>query len=140
MEEGLEEEILDPIEPTEEEVDQILNSNDDEENDTFTDEALNFDSSGFINYILKQQGLIPENAPRITPSTIGFCGYFMEIPWKHKKRGDILCKNEEHMVLYEGDNMIIHASNRLPYPRGGVKEEELNFVGRAYRIKRYGVE
>ena len=134
------EEILEPLEPTEEEVNRILELEDEEEEEIVLEEKLVFDSSGFINYILKEQCLIPENAPRITPATINICGYFIEIPWKHKKRGDILVKDTKHMVLYKGDNLIIHATDELPYPDGGVIEEELNFVGKAYRIKRYGVE
>lgn len=140
MEEEFEEEEIRPLEPTEAEVEAILNDDSEDEPTGTLKRKVSYDSCGFITDLLIQQGLLPKDIGRITPGNIGYCGYFVKIPWKFIKKGDILCKNEEHMVLYEGDNMIIHASNELPYPHGGVLEEELNFVGEAYRIKRYGVE
>lgn len=102
--------------------------------------GLCFDCSGFIFYLMKQTGLIPQNAPRFTVATIPNSGYFDPIPWKNIKRGDILCKNDmSHVVIYKGNNQIIHASSSAPYPYGGVKNDTLNFTGKAYRIKGYGV-
>jgi hypothetical protein len=101
-----------------------------------------FDCSGFITYLMKEQGLMPKNSSRLTVSTIPNSGYFIEIPWDSRKPGDVLCNSAmTHVVLYEGDNKIIHASNSAPYPKGGVKEGSLYFnSGKAYRIKGYGVE
>ena len=100
-----------------------------------------FDCSGFITYILKQQGIMPQGAARLTISNIPNCGYFYEVPWSNIKAGDVLVNSDmTHVVLYEGNNTVIHASNSAPYPRGGVKENALNFTGKAYRIKGYGVE
>lgn len=100
-----------------------------------------FDCSGFITYIMKEQGLMPQNAPRLVTSTIPTCGYFYEVPWKNMKPGDVLVNSDmTHVVLYEGNNQVIHASNSAPYPKGGVKESSLYFTGKAYRIKGYGVE
>lgn len=100
-----------------------------------------FDCSGFVTYLMKEMGLMPKNAPRLTVSTIPGSGYFNEIPWKNKQPGDILCNSSlSHVVIYEGNNRIIHAANSAPYPKGGVKESNLYFTGRAFRIKGFGVE
>lgn len=100
-----------------------------------------FDCSGFVTYLMKELGLMPQNAARLTVATIPGSGYFNEIPWDSKQPGDILCNSAlSHVVIYEGDNQIIHAANKAPYPKGGVKESELYFTGRAFRIKGYGVE
>lgn len=103
--------------------------------------GLCFDCSGFITYIMKQKGLIPQNVPRLVVASIPSSGYFYEIPWDSKQPGDILVNsNMSHVALYEGNNQIIHASNSAPYPKGGVKESSLYFTGKAYRIKGYGVQ
>ncbi len=108
--------------------------------DVTDDKGLCFDCSGFIDYLLRQIGIMPPNAPRITVSTIPTCGYFEPIPWKDIKPGDILCKNDmSHVAIYKGNNQIIHAASSAPYPYGGVKNDTLNFTGKAYRIKGYGV-
>lgn len=100
-----------------------------------------FDCSGFVTYLMKELGLMPQGAARLVVSTIPTCGYFNSIPWNSIKRGDILCNNDlSHVVIYEGDNKIVHASNSAPYPKGGVKESSLYFTGKAYRIKGFGVE
>lgn len=103
--------------------------------------GLCFDCSGFVTYLMKEMGLMPQNANRLTVATIPNSGYFNEIPWDSKQPGDILCTSSlTHVVIYEGNNQIIHAANKSPYPKGGVKESELYFTGRAFRIKGYGVE
>ena len=100
-----------------------------------------FDCSGFVTYLMKEMGLMPQSAPRFTVSTIPRSGYFNEIPWDSKQPGDILCNSSlSHVVIYEGNNQIIHAANKAPYPKGGVKESSLYFTGRAFRIKGFGVE
>jgi hypothetical protein len=102
--------------------------------------GLCFDCSGFITYLMKQLGIMPQNASRLTIATIPTCGYFDPVPWNKIQRGDILCKNDmSHVVIYKGNNQIIHASNSAPYPYGGVKNDTLKFTGKAYRIKGYGV-
>lgn len=100
-----------------------------------------FDCSGFITYLMKAQGLMPQGAARLVVSTIPTCGYFYEVPWNSMKPGDVLVNSDlSHVVLYEGNNQVIHASNSAPYPKGGVKESNIYFSGKAYRIKGYGVE
>lgn len=100
-----------------------------------------FDCSGFVTYLMKEMGLMPQNVGRLTVATIPGSGYFNEIPWDSKQPGDILCNSSlSHVVIYEGNNQIVHASNSSPYPKGGVKESTLTFKGRAFRIKGYGVE
>lgn len=100
-----------------------------------------FDCSGLVDYLMKTLGLMPKNAARLVVSTIPTCGYFYEVPWDSRKAGDILTKSDlSHVVIYEGNDMIVHASNSAPYPKGGVKEGKLYFKGRCFRIKGYGVE
>lgn len=103
--------------------------------------GLCFDCSGFVTYLLKTLGIMPSNVGRLTVSTIPNSGYFYEVSWDNKQAGDVLINNNStHVVIYEGDNQIIHASNSKPYPQGGVKEQSLYFTGKAYRIKGLGVE
>ncbi len=105
------------------------------------EKGLCFDCSGFVTYIMKEMKLMPIGANRLTVATIPGSGYFNEIPWGSKQRGDILCTSSlTHTVIYEGNNQIIHAAGKAPYPQGGVKESELYFTGRAFRIKGFGVE
>ena len=100
-----------------------------------------FDCSGFVTYLMKELGLMPKNANRLCVADIPHSAYFNKISWDSKQPGDILCNSSlSHVVIYEGNNQIIHASNSSPYPKGGVKESELYFTGSAYRIKGYGVE
>lgn len=101
--------------------------------------GLCFDCSGFVTYLMKDMGLMPKSAPRLIVATIPTSGYFVKIPWDKKQRGDILCNGTHHVVIYEGNNQIIHASNSAPYPKGGVKESTLYFTGTAWRIKGFGV-
>ena len=89
-----------------------------------------FDCSGFITYLLKEMGIMPTTKNRFTVSTMPGDSLFEEVPWNQMQRGDILCNSAlSHVVIYEGDNSIIHASNSAPYPQGGVKEEGLYFTG-----------
>ena len=55
------------------------------------------------------------------------------------KRGDILCNSDlSHVVIYEGNNKIIHASNSSPYPKGGVKESPQYLTsGTCLRVKAF---
>lgn len=99
-----------------------------------------FDCSGLVYWCMKERGIIPKSAGRFTTGTIPTCGYFINIPWKNRKRGDVLIPNGGgHVVIYEGNGKVVHASNRAPYPKGGVKESNEYFTGKAYRIKGYGV-
>ena len=104
--------------------------------------GLCFDCSGFITYLMKAKGLMPQGASRLTVSTIPNSGYFYEVPWNSRQPGDVITNSAmTHVVLYEGNDQIIHASNSAPYPKGGVKEGSLYFPsGRVFRMKGYGVE
>lgn len=80
-----------------------------------------FDCSGFVNYLYKQA----------TGITIGsWTGEQVQVlknyrvPMDKIQPGDLVF-NPHHVVLYIGDNKIIHASNSKPYPAGGVKESSL---------------
>lgn len=89
-----------------------------------------FDCSGFVTYLLKEIGVMPMNKFRFVVSSMPGDSLFEEIPWSKMQRGDILCNYElSHVVIYEGNNTIIHASNSAPYPKGGVKEGNLYFTG-----------
>ena len=112
------------------------------EGEVSDEHGLCFDCSGFITYLMKETGLMPQNGPRLVVNTIPTCGYFYEVPWASRQRGDVLCPRDmSHVVVYEGNEKIVHASNSARYPQGGVKESNLYFKdGRAFRIKGYGVE
>ena len=98
-----------------------------------------FDCSGFVTYLLKEIGVMPSSKSRFVVSTMPGDDLFTEVPWSQMKRGDILCNADlSHVVIYEGDNQIIHASNSAPYPKGGVKEGSLYFTGgRCLRPKKF---
>lgn len=98
-----------------------------------------FDCSGFVTYLLKEIGVMPSSKGRFVVSTMPGDTLFTEVPWSQMKRGDILCNADlSHVVIYEGDNQIIHASNSAPYPKGGVKEGNLYFTGgRCLRPKKF---
>ena len=89
-----------------------------------------FDCSGFVTYLLKEMGIMPASQSRFTVSTMPGSSLFEKVAWSDMKRGDILCNSDlSHVVIYEGDNKIVHASNSSPYPKGGVKESNLYFSG-----------
>lgn len=89
-----------------------------------------FDCSGFVTYLLKEIGVMPASQSRFTVSTMPGSSLFEKVAWSDMKRGDILCNSDlSHVVIYEGDNKIVHASNSSPYPKGGVKESNLYFSG-----------
>lgn len=97
-----------------------------------------FDCSGFITYLFKEIGIMTPNQARITVSAIPTCGLFEEVEWNKRQRGDVLCHTDmSHVVIYRGNNLIVHASNEAPYPDGGVKEGGLYFEGRCFRPKAF---
>ncbi len=97
--------------------------------------GLCFDCSGFVTYLLKKIGVMPTSWSRLTVATIPSCSLFTEVSWDEMQRGDIVCNSEmTHVVIYEGDNQIVHAANSSPYPDGGVKKSNLYFTsGRCFR-------
>jgi LPXTG-motif cell wall-anchored protein len=98
-----------------------------------------FDCSGLVTYALKEIGVMPTSQNRLTVNTIPGHELFTEIPWGQMQRGDILCDTElTHVVIYQGNNTIVHAANDQPYPQGGVKESNLYFKnGRCFRAKAF---
>lgn len=98
-----------------------------------------FDCSGFVTYLLKEIGVMPANKGRFVVSTMPGDDLFTEVPWGEMQRGDILCNSDlTHVVIYEGDNTVIHAANKAPYPQGGVKESNQYFkTGRCLRPKAF---
>lgn len=89
-----------------------------------------FDCSGFVTYLLKEIGVMPASQARFTVSTMPGSSLFEKVAWNDMKRGDILCNSDlSHVVIYEGNNQVIHAANKSPYPKGGVKESNLYFSG-----------
>ena len=89
-----------------------------------------FDCSGFVTYLLKEIGVMPASQSRFVVASMPRSKLFEKVAWSDRKRGDILCNaGLSHVVIYEGDNKIIHSSNSKPYPRGGVKESNLYFSG-----------
>ena len=103
------------------------------------EKGLCFDCSGFVTYLLKEIGVMPVSKNRFVVSTIPKDDLFTEMSWSEMQRGDILCNADlSHVVIYEGDNQVIHASNSNPYPKGGVKESSLYFTGgRCFRPKAF---
>ena len=101
--------------------------------------GLCFDCSGFITYLLKEMGIMPASQSRFTVRTMVNSNLFEKVAWSNMKRGDILCNSDlSHVVIYEGNNQIIHASNSAPYPKGGVKENSLYFnSGTCLRVKAF---
>ena len=98
-----------------------------------------FDCSGFVTYLLKEIGVMPASQGRFKVSTMPGSSLFEKVAWSDMKRGDILCNSDlSHVVIYEGNNQIIHASNEAPYPKGGVKENSLDFNnGTCLRVKAF---
>ena len=98
-----------------------------------------FDCSGFVTYLLKEIGIMPASQGRFVVSTMPSSDLFEKVAWSDMKRGDILCNSDlSHVVIYEGDNKIVHASNSSPYPKGGVKESNLYFnSGTCLRVKAF---
>ena len=89
-----------------------------------------FDCSGFVTYLLKEIGVMPASQDRFTVKTMPGSSLFEKVAWSDMKRGDILCNSGlTHVVIYEGNNQVIHAANKSPYPKGGVKESNLYFSG-----------
>lgn len=71
-----------------------------------------FDCSGLVLYCLKGIGAISPNSARFTVATMITNPNFTEIPWDQKQRGDLLLSTDlKHVVIYEGNNKIIHASS-----------------------------
>ncbi len=111
------------------------------EGDVTDDKGECFDGPGLIVFCMKELGLIPKNMPKYNINSLIASGYFNEVPWASKKTGDILVNNSmTNIYVYEEENKVIYASIKAPYSEGGVKLEALNFEGKAYRIKGYGVE
>lgn len=106
---------------------------------------LKFDCSGFITYLLKSMGIMAQKDNRLTVSSIRSNKIlFTKIDWSLKQKGDLLVRYDEnsaeknaHVVIYLGNNEIIHASNSKPYPQGGVKISEVYFKDECYRINAF---
>lgn len=98
-----------------------------------------FDCSGFITHLLKQIGVMPMSEGRLTVASITSNPMFEEVPVNQKRRGDLLLTMtpRPHVVIYEGGNNIIHASNSAPYPQGGVKQGTVYFTDRCFRVKAF---
>lgn len=98
-----------------------------------------FDCSGFITFLLKKMGIMPNNMNRLTCKSIPGNSLFKEIPWSQRRKSDLLVNNAlSHVVIYEGPDKtnkdaIVHAANS----RDGVKESNLYFTGRCFRIKAF---
>lgn len=98
-----------------------------------------FDCSGFVTFLLKEMGIMPASQDRFTVSTMPGSDLFEKVAWSDMKRGDILCNSDlSHVVIYEGDNQVVHAANKSPYPKGGVKESTQYFTsGTCLRVKAF---
>lgn len=93
-----------------------------------------FDCSGLVTYVLKQIGVMPIDMNRLTVNTIPKSTLFEEVPWSEMQAGDVICNYDlTHVVIFAGNNSIIHAAGSDPYPRGGVKEQPLFTNGRYFR-------
>ena len=89
-----------------------------------------FDCSGYVSYLYK----------KVTGGFIGASTTQQEamlqnykVSMSNLQPGDLIF-NDHHVVLYEGNGMIINASNSKAYPKGGVKESHIySGLTRAYR-------
>lgn len=82
-----------------------------------------FDCSGFVTYLLKKIGVMPSDKGRFSVSSMPGDDLFIEVSESEIQKGDIICNKElDHVIIYEGNDTVIHASNSSPYPKGGVKE------------------
>lgn len=75
-----------------------------------------FDCSGLVWFCLKQTGAIPANTPRLTTSGIMSSNLFKTVPWKDRRRGDLLLRmnhgDTNHVAISLGNKKIVHAANR----------------------------
>lgn len=83
-----------------------------------------FDCSGFTQWLYLQ--VTGVNIGATTYEQDKFLKSFQFGSVSDLQPGDlVMTSNLDHVVLYIGNNKIIHASNPAPYPRGGVKESNL---------------
>jgi len=102
--------------------------------------GLTFDCTGLVQYCLKAVGAQPaDDPPWNVPTLCSRSDLFDEVPWDQMQRGDcITTGNQDHVVIYEGNNTIVHASTEAPFPDGGVKESNLYFSGgQVWRAKAF---
>lgn len=72
------------------------------------------DCSGFVYQIHKIFGI---TTPRQS-SSLRYGG--KGVSYADKLPGDVICYSN-HVAIYIGNNMVVHASNSAPYPSGGIK-------------------
>lgn len=101
-----------------------------------TDPNVGADCSGFVQYVYAHFGV---SLPRTAHEQVT-CG--INVPSiSEAQAGDLIFYTDTgtdagvfHVVMYLGNNKIVHASNSLPYPSGGIKIG--NVYGTIYKIKR----
>ena len=81
------------------------------------------DCSGFTMLVMRHFNI---NIPRTTWTQYdGASGYKkpVKIAVEDLKPGDLIFyyAGNSHVGIYIGDGKIVHASNRAPYPQGGIK-------------------
>ena len=94
------------------------------------------DSSGFVQYVYAQFGVL---LPRTAREQVT-CGTTIT-SISNAKAGDLIFWSEDgtdsgvyHVAMYLGNELLIHASNSMPYPQGGIKVS--NLYGTIYKIIR----
>ena len=75
-----------------------------------------FDCSGLVWFCLKQTGAIPANTPRLNTGGIMSSDLFKTVPWKDRRRGDLLLRmnygSTNHVAISLGNKKIVHAANK----------------------------
>ena len=70
-----------------------------------------FDCSGLITYCLKEMGVMPSTAGRLTTHTMRKKEYFEEVSLDNIKRGDLVWR-DGHVAIYLGNDEIFHAKGK----------------------------
>lgn len=101
-----------------------------------TDPYTGIDCSGFVQYLCGQFGV---SLPRVANEQVT-CGDTVP-SLSEAQPGDLIFYSKDgtdsgvyHVTMYMGDGQMIHASNSAPYPKGGIKTN--NVYGTPYKIKR----
>lgn len=100
-----------------------------------------FDCSGLITFALRQIGVMTADSTRLIVKDIADGKHeniFREVTWGDKKRGDVLLRyggGSHHVVVYKGDDLIIHASS----DKGKVETRSnyFNSNDRVFRVKAF---
>lgn len=95
------------------------------------------DCSGFTQYIFGEYGVeLPRTAAEQANEGRKVYGLSSAQP------GDLIFWSDDgtsasHVAIYLGNNKIVHASNSMPYPRGGIKVSYADYNNPIFAIRRF---